>query len=292
MREFVRSLLDSPRDLLFPVIHVLTVFLLGLGILKLIDNLLKRISAIVPTDATHLHRINHRTETLRHFVRSLGRTILGTGLVIMVAAELGYPNFLSTLVATAGIAGLAIGFGAQSLVKDVISGFFVLFGDQYGVGESVRIGTLEGIVEEMTLRITTLRSADGEIHVIPNGSVQTVTVLSRDWRRALVDVEVSPKEELGRVFGVLAGVNDTLSKSLGEAIIDKPAIIGIEKLTGNGITVRLAAKTYPERQGEVVLEWRMRIKETFDREGIQLAENPRAATTVLRLDRSELKSEF
>src|SRR4030095_15875204 len=105
MREFVRSLLDSPSDLLFPFIHVLTVFLLGLGILKLIDNLLKRVSAIVPTDATHLHRVNHRTETLRHFVRSLGRTILGTVLVIMVAAELGYPNFLSTLVATAGIAG-------------------------------------------------------------------------------------------------------------------------------------------------------------------------------------------
>jgi small conductance mechanosensitive channel len=275
MREFVRSLLDSPRDLLFPIMHVLTVFFLGLAILKLIDTLLKRISGIVPTDATHLHRINHRTETLRHFVRSLGRTILGVGLVIIVAAELGYPNFFSTLLAGAGIAGLAIGFGAQSLVKDVISGFFVLLGDQYGVGENVRIGTLEGTVEEMSLRVTTLRNADGEIHVIPNGSVQTVTVLSRDWRRALVDVEVSPKEELGHVFGVLAGVNDALAKSQSESIIEKPAIVGIEKLTGNGITIRLAARAYPARQGEVTLEWRRRIKETFDREGIQLAENLR-----------------
>jgi small conductance mechanosensitive channel len=273
MRQFVRAFLDSPREILFPIMHVLTVFLLGLLILKLIDSLLKRLATIVPTDASHLHRINHRTETLRHFVRSLGRTVLGVGLVIMVAVELGYPNFLSTLLAGAGIAGLAVGFGAQSLVKDVISGFFVLLGDQYGVGESVRIGGLEGVVEEMTLRVTILRSADGEIHVIPNGSVATVTVLSRDWRRALVDVEVSPREELGHVFGVLASVNDTLAKSKEKAIIDKPAIVGIEKLTGNGITIRLAARTYPETQGEVTLEWRLRIKETFDREGIRLAES-------------------
>jgi small conductance mechanosensitive channel len=257
--------------------HVLTVFLVGLFILKLIDSLLGRIATIVPTDETHSHRVNHRAETLRHFVRSLGRTVLGVGVVLMVLFELGYENGIKTLLAGAGVAGLAIGFGAQSLVKDIISGFFVLIGDQYGVGESVRVGTLEGVVEEMTLRVTILRNADGEIHVVPNGSVQTVTVLSRDWRRAVVDVEVSPKEELGRVFGVLAGVNDALSKSQGESIIDKPAIIGIEKLTGNGITIRLAARTYPQKQGEVALEWRRRIKETFDREGIQLAENLRIA---------------
>jgi len=193
----------------------------------------------------------------------------------MILYEVGLEGTLSTLLAGAGIASLAIAFGAQSLVKDVISGFFVLIGDQYGVGESVRIGTLEGVVEEMTLRVTVLRNADGEIHVIPNGSVQTVTVLSRDWRRALVDVEVSPKEELGRVFGVLAGINDTLSKNLSDGIIDRPQIIGIEKLTGNGITIRLAAKTYPEKQGEVALQWRLKIKETFDREGIRLAESLR-----------------
>jgi len=275
MREFVRSLLASPRDVLFPIMHVLTVFLLGMLILRLIDSLLKRIARIAPTDATHLHRINHRTETLRHFVRSLGRTVLAATIIIMILYEIGLEGTLSTLLAGAGIASLAIAFGAQSLVKDVISGFFVLIGDQYGVGESVRIGTLEGVVEEMTLRVTVLRNADGEIHVIPNGSVQTVTVLSRDWRRALVDVEVSPKEELGRVFGVLAGINDTLSKNLSDGIIDRPQIIGIEKLTGNGITIRLAAKTYPDKQGEVALQWRLKIKETFDREGIRLAESLR-----------------
>jgi small conductance mechanosensitive channel len=192
----------------------------------------------------------------------------------MVADELNFN--VSALLGAAGIAGLAIGFGAQSLVKDVISGFFVLLEDQYSVGENVRIGTLEGLVEEMTLRVTVLRNADGEVHVIPNGSIQTVTALSRDWRRALVDIEVSAKEELGRVFGVLATVNEAVSQSMSRLVIDKPAIIGIERMTGTGVTIRLAARTLPDKQAEVAHEWRMRIKETFDREGIRLAETLRA----------------
>jgi small conductance mechanosensitive channel len=132
------------------------------------------------------------------------------------------------------------------------------------------------LVEEMTLRVTVLRNADGEVHVIPNGSIQTVTALSRDWRRALVDIEVSAKEELGRVFGVLATVNEAVSQSMSRLVIDKPAIIGIERMTGTGVTIRLAARTLPDKQAEVAHEWRMRIKETFDREGIRLAETLRA----------------
>ena len=274
MREFVRSFLDGLPALIVPVAHVLTVLALGLLVLKLIDSALARIGRVVPQEDGRAPRIDHRTETLRHFVRSLGRTILAVGLVIMITSELG--RDLTPLLAGAGIAGLAIGFGAQSLVKDVISGFFVLLEDQYSIGESVRIGTLEGVVEEMTLRVTVLRNADGEVHVVPNGSIQTVTALSRDWRRALVDVEVSAKEELGRVFGVLATVNEAVGKSLSRLVIDKPSIIGIERLNGTAVTIRLAARTLPDKQGEVTHEWRMRIKETFDREGIRLAESLRA----------------
>jgi small-conductance mechanosensitive channel len=270
MRELVDSLLDVIPTLILPVAHVLTVLVIGLLLLQLIDSALRRIARIVPSDEGHLPRIDHRTETLRHFVRSLGRTVLAIGIVIMITFEVGWD--LTPLLAGAGIASLAVAFGAQSLVKDVIAGFFVLLEDQFSVGENVRIGTLEGVVEEMTLRVTVLRNADGEVHVIPNGSIQTVSALSRDWRRALVDVEVSSKEELGRVFGVLAAVNDALSKSQHRVVIDRPTIVGIEKMTGNGVTIRLAAKTLPDKQGEVAHEWRMRIKETFDREGIQLAE--------------------
>src|SRR5688572_3939002 len=276
MREFMEGFL-GPRLSAFviPALHVITVLVIGLLILRAIDGALKRIAKIVPTDAAHSARIDHRTETLRQFVRSLGKAILGVGIALMIVYELGFAGALTPLLASAGIAGLAIGFGAQTLVKDVISGFFVLLEGQYGVGESVRIGTLEGVVDSMNLRVTVLRGGNGEIHVIPNGSIQTVSVLSRDWRQALVDVEVSTKEELGRVMGVLARVNDTLAKSLRQWIVDKPSIVGIEKMTGTGITIRLAVRTVPDKQAQVMHEWRMRIKENFDREGIQLAESLR-----------------
>jgi small conductance mechanosensitive channel len=272
MRQFVDSFLDFAPRLIAPLVHVVLIVLVGWLILKLIDTALKRIAMIVPTDEGHRARLDHRALTLRHFVRSFGKAVIGVVIVVAVALEFGFYTELGPLIGAAGIVGLAIGFGAQSLVKDVISGFFVLLEDQYGVGESVRIGTLEGVVEGMTLRVTILRNADGEVHVIPNGSIQTVTVLSRDWRRALVDVEVSAKEELGRAFGVLARVNDALAKDMSASVLEKPSILGIERMTGTGVTIRLAARALAGKEGDVAHEWRRRIKETFDREGIRLAE--------------------
>jgi small conductance mechanosensitive channel len=268
MRQFMESF--APRELLVSFLEVLAVLLLGLLVLRLVDTALKRVARIVPTDEVHLARLDHRTETLRHFVRSLGNVVLAVLIVILVAAEFG--RDLTAPLVGAGIVGLAIGFGAQSLVKDVIAGFFVLLEDQYGIGETVRIGTQEGVVEKMTLRVTVLRSADGEVHVIPNGSVQTVTVLSRDWRRALVDVEVAPGEELGRVFGILSQVGESLARDMSGRIIEKPTIVGVERMTRLGVTIRLAVKTLPARQAEIAHEWRRRIKDAFDREGIRLAD--------------------
>ena len=272
MRQFVDSFLDFAPRLISPFVHVLAVIVIGSLVLKLIDTTLKRIAMIVPADDGHRARLDHRAMTLRQIVRSFGKAVVGALIVVVVAVEFNFYEYLGALVAGAGILGLAIGFGAQSLVKDVISGFFVLLEDQYGVGETVRIGTLEGVVEGMTLRLTILRNADGEVHVIPNGSIQTVTVLSRDWRRALVDVEVAASEELGRAFGVLARVNDALAKDMSGSVVDKPSILGIEKLSGNGVTVRLAARTLPGKEANVAHEWRRRIKDTFDQEGIRLAE--------------------
>ena len=274
MRQSVDSFLDFSSRSIFPFLHVLTVLVLGVVTMKLIDSGLKRIARIVPTDEAHRARIEHRTETLRHFVRSFGKAVLGVAIVIMVAFEFGLD--LTPLLAGAGIAGLAIGFGAQSLVKDVIAGFFVLLEDQYGVGETVRIGAQEGVVDAMSLRVTVLRNGDGEVHVIPNGTIQTVTVLSRDWRRALVDVQVSPSEEIGRVLGVLARIGDLLAKDQSAQIIEKPAIVGIERMTNAVVTIRLSVRTLPGKQADVAHEWRRRIKDTFDREGIRFGGEPLA----------------
>ena len=112
-------------------------------------------------------------------------------VLVTIISELGFD--IGPILASAGIAGLAIGFGAQSLVKDVISGFFILFEDQYGVGDVVKIGDLSGVVERMTLRVTVLRNLEGQVHVIPNGNIHTVTVMTKEWARAVVDVTVSLK---------------------------------------------------------------------------------------------------
>ena len=262
------------------LLRILTLLVAGLVTLKLIDSGLKRIMHIVPS---HLdegsRRLERRAETLRQIVRSVGKGILGVLVFLVTTSEVGYP--MGPLLAGAGIVGLAIGFGAQSLVKDVIAGFFVLLEDQYGVGDVVRVGTLEGTVEGMSLRVTALRGGDGEVHVFPNGAIQSVTVLSKGWRRVVVDVPVSSREELGRVFGVLTKVGERLAAEMPGHVLDVPAIIGVERLTGAVVWIRVAAKTPPPRYGELAHAWRRRIKEAFDREGIALAdergEEPRIA---------------
>ncbi len=274
MQQFVESLglVYDPRYLygyLPPLLRIFTLLIFGLMTLRLIDSAMRRVIAIVPgSDVVGSHRVERRAETLRQIVRSVGRSILGAVVILYLAGDLGFN--LAPLLAGAGIAGLAIGFGAQSLVKDVISGFFVLLEDQYGVSDTVRIGDREGTVEEMTLRVTVLRSGEGEVHVIPNGNIQMVTVLSRDWRRAIVDVSVARKEELGRVFAVLTAIGETLGRDLSAFLLGKPEVVGVEKLTGAGVKIRVAVRTIPAKHGEVEHQWRRRIKEAFDKEGIQL----------------------
>ena len=276
MQWFVDWLLDVSPKLIPSLLHVFVILALGLITLRLVDSALKRFARIVPSDEAHRDRINHRTETLRHFVRSAGRAVLLILAFATVASDTGVLPVLSPFLGATAIAGLAIGFGAQTLVKDLIAGFFVLFEDQYGVGETIRVGTLEGVVEAMTLRVTILRSAEGEVHVIPNGSIQTVTVLSRDWRRAVVDVEVSSREDLARVLSVLTRIGGSLATEMHGRVIESPSIVGIQRITGASVSIRLAAKTLPSEQGAVTHEWRRRIKETFDKEGIRLSEGPAA----------------
>ena len=256
------------------VILFAAVLAVGILSLKLIDSIMRRLARIVPADDAHRTRIIHRTETLRHVVRSLGRTVLAVVMIVLLAYELGQRELITSVLGATAILGLAVGFGAQSLLKDFIAGFFVLLEGQYGIGETIRVGNLEGVVEEMTLRITVLRSAEGEVHVIPNGAIQTVTVLSRDWRRAVVDVEVSSREDLARVLTVLNRISDGLSRDMIGRITEKPSVVGIQRITGASVTIRLAAKTLPTDQAAVTHEWRRRIKETFDKEGIRLAESP------------------
>jgi len=249
-------------------VHIIAILVAGLVTLRLVDSALKR-WAIVPGSPGRPSRVENRAETLRHIVGSFGKIVIWGLAILMIIREVGVNT--GPLLTTAGILGLAVGFGAQSLVKDVISGFFILFEDQYGVGDAIRIGDMEGVVEHMTLRITVLRNFEGHVHLIPNGSVSSLTVTTRDWARAVVDVVVPHNVEIGKLFRVLETTGTLLLDKQKDSILDKPQILGVEKLSDEGATVRLAVKTLPASKAVVSREWRRLILEVLEREGIELA---------------------
>src|SRR5204862_2035798 len=203
MPQSLREILGSLyTPILIPAIRIGWVLVAGYIILKLIDSATGRLRLLIPSsDILGVARLVQRTETLRQIVRSVSRTVLILVVVLTISSELGFN--IGPVLASAGIAGLAVGFGAQSLVKDVISGFFVLFEDQFGIGDVVKIGDFTGVVERMTLRATVLRNLEGQVYVVPNGNIQNLIVMTKGWSRAVLDVTVPLKEELARVFDVL-----------------------------------------------------------------------------------------
>jgi moderate conductance mechanosensitive channel len=271
MTQFLRDAFGFIyAPVLIPLIRIAGILCIGFLVLRFVDSALRRLKLLIPaSDVIASHRMEQRAETLRLIVRSVVKGILITVVVVTIISELGFD--IGPILASAGIAGLAIGFGAQSLVKDVISGFFILFEDQYGVGDVVKIGDLSGVVERMTLRATVLRNLEGQVHVIPNGNIHTVTVMTKEWARAVVDVTVAMKEDLSNVFLVLNRINMRLAQDLAHEILDKPTLLGVEKLDDSGVTVRVIVKTPPLKQADVTREWKRRIKDEFDRAGIEFA---------------------
>src|SRR5215813_14073944 len=213
MPDLLRDLFTRYRPVSIPALHVLSVVVVAYILLKLFDSALRRLNTMLPPATVRgLPRVQKRTETLRLMVRGVIKFILFVIIGYEVGTELGFN--LAPILATAGIAGLAVGFGAQSLVKDFISGFFIVFEDQYGVGDVVKIGDFSGVVEHLTLRVTVLRNLEGQVYVVPNGHIQNVTVMTKEWARAVLDVVASTKEDLSRIFQILENVGLRLTEDL------------------------------------------------------------------------------
>jgi small conductance mechanosensitive channel len=176
------------------------------------------------------------------------------------------------LIAGAGVAGLAISFGAQNLIRDFISGFFILLENQFRVGDVIRAAGVSGQVEDMNLRITVLRDQEGAAHFIPNGEIKVVSNLAKEWSRAVVNVGVAYKEDLDRVVSVLNSVGQDLRRDpiFGPGILESPQVLGVENFGDSQVTLRIVTKTRPLKQWETARELRKRIKASFDREGIEM----------------------
>ncbi len=252
----------------FPLIMTLAITALAL---KLSDFLSDRVgkailSGIQPGSNP---RMVQRSATLSQILHSTARALIAFAGIMMALSEVGIN--ITPILASAGIAGLTVGFGAQSLVKDVITGFFILLEDQYGVGDIVEIGDKVGTVEKMNLRITQLRNLDGSLITIPNGAVSLVSNMSKEWARALVEVNITLETDVDHALALMLEEGVKLREDWPHLLIEAPEAPGVVNFAEYAVTLRVMVKTAPLEQWAVGREWRRRIKAAFDREGINIA---------------------
>jgi moderate conductance mechanosensitive channel len=204
-------------------------------------------------------RSEQRAATIAEVLGSLVRVVVWSVAVLIVFDQLGIN--LAPLLAGAGIAGIAIGFGAQSLVKDVISGLFILVEDQYGVGDAVDLGDVAGAVEDVNLRVTRLRAADGRVWFVPNGEIRRVGNGSLGWSCAMVDVVLPRTAEVAATLDAAAREVSALAGDDRWAgrILEPPEVLGVEALTVDAMTVRVSVKTPPQQQAAVARAIRTRL---------------------------------
>jgi moderate conductance mechanosensitive channel len=211
-------------------------------------------------------------------VRTLASVITSVGVsaILFVAATTLLPVFglnLGPLLASAGIAGLAIGFGAQTLVHDFINGFYILLENQYDIGDTVRIAGVKGTVEDMSLRRTVLRDDDGTLHTVPNSEIKIVSNTTRDWSQLTLHITTAYGEPTDRVISLLKQVGDEVRHDpvFETDLVSDIQVPGIERVSNGEVEYLLLAKTRPNKQYGVSRELRRRIKETFQKNNIQAA---------------------
>ena len=214
-------------------------------------------------------RAEQRVSTLGDVLTGLVRAVVWLVVVLVVLGEVGVD--LAPLLAGAGIAGIAIGFGAQSLVKDFLSGFFILLEDQYGVGDVINLGDATGTVEDITLRVTRLRATDGTVWFVPNGEIKRVGNTSMEWSRALIDVLIAYDSDLPKVTAAIGDVarDFAADEDWAPSVLEPPEVWGVQAMAADGLTIRLVVKTAPRQQYAVARELRGRITERLRREGVK-----------------------
>ncbi|MCW5663035.1 MAG: mechanosensitive ion channel family protein [Piscinibacter sp.] len=211
-----------------------------------------------------------RAETLGRVVRYLVALVVGAVAFMLVMAELGVT--LAPILGAAGVVGLAIGFGAQSLVKDYFTGFFLLLEDQIRTGDVVTVAELTGVVEDITLRHVRLRDYHGNVHFVPNGLISTVTNMGRDFAQAVVDVGVAYREDVDQVIAEMKVVGAALREDpqLGPAILSDLDVAGVERWDDSAVVLRCRFRVAPLQQWGVRREYLRRLKAAFDAAGIEI----------------------
>jgi len=282
--RFVIDWIGGQSDWLFARIGRIAIIVGAIAlVLEFVQTLGESVIAYVKNeDRSSLTENERRASTLVQIVNTSARVVLFCIGGIMILRELGMD--ITPLLTGAGIVGVAIGFGSQSLVKDFFAGFFILVENQFRVGDVVEIGGRAGAVEKINLKTTVLRANDGSVFIIPNGEITSVKNMTYTWSRAVLDIGVSYDTDLDRAIEILQRVGDELASdtSLAGDIWGRPEVLGVENLDASSVVLRMLVKTRPLTQWQVARVFRMRIKKAFEEEGIEIPFPQRVVT--LRID--------
>lgn len=252
------------------VVAVALIWVVAWIAVRIIRLMARRIlSAVDDGDDSTLTLREKRGQTVAQLLRSVGRVVV---IVVALLATLNTFIEITPLLAGAGILGLAVSFGAQSLVKDVISGFFILLENQFAVGDVVEAVGKSGVVERMTLRVVQLRDLNGVLHTIPNGQITVVSNKTRGWSRAVIEVGVAYASDIDHALGVFKDVAHKLADDPDwkHRMDGPPEVAGIESLGDHAMTIRTLFRTIPGAQWDVAREFRRRIKTRLDHENIEI----------------------
>jgi len=251
-----------------PLLGILVIALVVNRLLRALANLMIK-HAAAPTRQSQLRE--QQTRTLAGIVYGAGSKVVWAIALLSSLPRLGIDPLPA--VTLAGLASLAVGFGAQNLVRDVIAGFYIILEDQFVVGDTIQISGYTGRVEHLTLRRTVLRDDRGALVTIANGEIRTVSNLNRDWSQAFVDVSLSPETPLEKSLKALETAAVTLrgDPAWSQALVDGPRILGVQDFDRNASTIRLQVRTAPTRQDEVARELRRRIQAELLKQGIPVS---------------------
>lgn len=211
-----------------------------------------------------------RAETLIRLLRQAVVILMWVMAILVILREMGFE--IMPVLASAGIVGLAVGFGAQNLVRDVIAGFFIILENQVRVGDVAIVNGTGGLVERINFRTLVLRDLSGVVHVFPNGTIDTLSNMTREWSAFVFDIGVAYKEDTDRVVDVMRGVGEELKGDgyFGNLMLDTPEIFGVDAFADSAVMIKGRIRTRPIKQWEVGREFHRRIKKAFDREGIEI----------------------
>ncbi len=272
LKKIMSSSFNHWLELTLPnALHLLVILVIAL----VVNRILRAVTNLMIKHAASPARVAQNREQQ---TRTLAGVLYGAASKVVwgVALLTALPEFginVTPVATLAGLASLAIGFGAQNLVRDIITGFYIVLEDQYVVGDTIQFGDYAGRVEHITLRRTVIRDARGALVTIANGEIRTVSNLSRDWSQAFVDVSLAPESPIERTLQALENAAADLrgDPAWAQTLVDGPRILGVQSFDRTSFTVRLQVRTAPTRQDEVARELRRRIQVEFQREGIPLS---------------------